>query len=80
MANSFINTLEQIGVTLAEGGAINETFYNETMEYISKESAVLSVQYNVILPSGKEMVLAIRRDGKVFCASQNIIDRLVRGE
>lgn len=79
-----IIALKEIGVTLVTGEPVDEQFYKKELDYIRRYDSIVYVTYEVIVPNGvwgvKEMNLAIRRDGAVFCGDIETVRRLAGGE
>lgn len=79
-----IIALKEIGVTLVTGEPVDEQFYKKGLDYIHRHDSIVYVVYEVNVPNGddgfKDMNLAIRRDGSVFCGDIETVRRLAGGE
>lgn len=75
--------LKEIGVTLVTGEPVDEQFYEKELDYIRRHDSIMYVTYEVNVPNGvwgvKQMNLAIRKDGAVFCGDMETIHLLAGG-
>ena len=74
-----IRSLGEIGITLwaFPDKTVGDDLYHEAMTQIWSYDAISSINYEVRMPDGSMWILAICRDGMVFCGDLETVQKIL---